>query len=46
MQDFQIRQPCSQCLEQGGSVDLGQSAVDAFIVKNVHSLIATLSYFY
>ncbi|MNR57360.1 hypothetical protein D3C85_1781220 [compost metagenome] len=46
MEDFQIGQPRVQRLEQGGFIHIGQSAVDAFIVKNVHRLIATLSGFY
>ena len=46
MQDFQIRPLRLQGLEQGSFVDIRQDAVDAFIVKNVHSRLTTLSCFY
>ena len=46
MQDFQIRPLRVQGLQQGSFVDVRQDAVDAFIVKNVHSRLTTLSCFY
>ncbi|MNP10469.1 hypothetical protein D3C76_1026220 [compost metagenome] len=38
MQDFQARQAALQGLQQCLSVDVGQGAVNAFIVENVHGI--------
>ncbi|MNF76378.1 hypothetical protein D3C84_584910 [compost metagenome] len=46
MQDFQRRHSRLQRLDQGGSVDIRQDTVDAFIVEDVHRRFTALGCFY
>ncbi|MCY1460675.1 hypothetical protein D9M71_782520 [compost metagenome] len=38
VQDFKVRQCIAQRLQQGGQVHVGQRAIDAFVVQDIHWL--------